>query len=70
VPDSYGLNLVPLTPDIWASAELTTRGAIRYGVCETVIHAAQTIRLKPEVINVFLSLGARFSGVETSLFVS
>jgi hypothetical protein len=32
--------------------------------------AIQSIRLKPEVIDVFLSLGGHFSCVETSLFVS
>jgi hypothetical protein len=52
------------------SDKLTGCGAIRYGVCGTAIHAAHPTRLKPEVIDVLLSLGAHFSCLETSLFVS
>jgi hypothetical protein len=50
--------------------KLTGCGTIRYGVSATAIRTARFIRLKPEVIDVFLSLGTHFSCVETSLFVS
>jgi hypothetical protein len=55
----------PSTPD-----KLTGRGVIRYGVHGTAIRAIRSMCLKPEVMNVLPSLGAHFSCVATSLFVS